>query len=106
MADEDLLNAATFYIAEIRSAMIPNVQLYQSGNMQSSVVIGTVGDNFIDIIIGVPYASYTNEGSKKTAGWLEKTISRASRAYASNVRDKSTDGEAFGTDKGRKEDED
>jgi len=105
MADEELINMATFFMAEIRSAMIPNVQLYQSGNMQSSVVIGQVGDDFIDIVIGVPYATYTNEGSKKTAGWLEKVISRASRCYASNVRDKSTDGEAFGTDQGKKDEE-
>lgn len=104
MADEELINAATFYIAELRASMIPNVKLYRSGNMQSSVVVGQVGEDFIDIIIGVPYASFTNDRGK-WAGWVQKVLARASRCYSPNVKDESTDGEAFGTEQGKKEEE-
>ena len=75
MADEELINAATFYIAELRASMIPNVKLYRSGNMQSSVVVGQVGEDFIDIIIGVPYASFTNDRGK----WQADAIRQMSK---------------------------
>jgi len=105
MADEDLLNAAAWLVNGLQSVMVPGY-LLRTGNMQRSVMIYQIGENFIDVVIAVDYASYTNEGNKKTSGWLETHVPRIMRAYADHVRDKSTDGEAFGTDKGRKEDED
>ena len=81
--DIDMINFAQFAAAELRAMMIPNVQLYRTGNMQSSVTVVTVNDDFIDIIIATDYASYTNTRGKH-AGWIDKTIDRVCRAYASN----------------------
>ena len=81
--DTDMINLAKFAAAELRAMMIPDVQLYRTGNMQSSVTVVTVNDDFIDIIIATDYASYTNTRGKH-AGWIEKTIDRVCRCYASN----------------------
>lgn len=81
--DVDMINLAMFAASELRAMMIPNVQLYRTGNMQGSVTVVAVNDNFIDIIIATDYASYTNTRGKH-AGWIERTIDRVCRAYASN----------------------
>lgn len=81
--DIDMVNVGRFIAAELRAMMIPNVQLYQSGNMRNSVVVVTVNEDFVDIIIATDYASYTNTRGKM-AGWIERTIDRCCRAYASN----------------------
>lgn len=81
--DGDLINLANHIASELRAMMIPNVQLYRTGNMKGSVTIVTVDDNFVDIVIATDYASFTNTRGRH-AGWVEKTVDRACRAYASN----------------------
>lgn len=79
----DLLNFANFLAYELKAMCQPNVQLYRTGNMKSSITTITIDSNCIDIIIAVPYASYTNTKGHM-AGWIERTIDRCTRAYASN----------------------
>lgn len=81
--DTDMVNLAEFIASELRAMMIPNVQLYQSGAMQSSVAVVAVDENYIDIVIATDYASYTNTRGKH-AGWVERTIDRCCRCYAEN----------------------
>ena len=81
--DIDMVNLATFIATELRAMMIPNVQLYQSGTMKSSVLVVTVNDDFIDIVIATDYAGYTNTKGKH-AGWIDRTIDRCCRCYADN----------------------
>ena len=81
--DADMVNLANFVASELRAMMIPNVQLYRTGNMQGSVTVVSVSDEFIDIVIATDYASYTNTRGKH-AGWIERTVDRACRAFASN----------------------
>ena len=81
--DTDMVNLAEFAASELRAMMIPNVQLYRTGNMQGSVVVVAVDENFVDIIISTDYASFTNTRGRH-AGWIEQTIDRVCRAYASN----------------------
>ena len=81
--DTDMANLATFIADELRAMMIPNVQLYQSGNMKSSVAVVAVGDDFIDIVIATDYASFTNTKGRN-AGWVERTIDRCCRCYSEN----------------------
>lgn len=81
--DIDMVNLANFMASELRAMMIPNVQLYRTGNMQGSVTVVTVNEDFIDIIIATDYASYTNTRGRH-AGWIERTVDRACRAFASN----------------------
>ena len=81
--DTDMANLATFIANELRAMMIPNVQLYQSGNMKSSVSVVAVDDNFIDIVIATDYASFTNTKGRH-AGWVERTIDRCCRCYSEN----------------------
>lgn len=78
-----MVNLANFVASELRAMMIPNVQLYRTGNMQSSVTVVTVNEDFIDIVIATDYASYTNTKGRH-AGWVEQTVDRACRAFASN----------------------
>lgn len=78
-----MVNLAAFIASELRAMMIPGKQLYQSGNMRSSVYVVTVNDQFIDIIIATDYASNTNTKGRM-AGWIEKTVDRACRCYAEN----------------------
>ena len=81
--DTDMANLATFIANELRAMMIPNVQLYQSGNMKSSVAVVAVDDNFIDIVIATDYASFTDTRGRH-AGWVERTIDRCCRCYSEN----------------------
>lgn len=81
--DDDMVNLANFIASELRMMMIPNVQLYQSGNMQQSVVVVAVNEEYIDIVIATDYASYTNTRGKHT-GWVNRTIDRCCRCYAEN----------------------
>lgn len=82
--ENDLLNYAEFIATEIRNSMIPNVKLYRTGNMKSSVSVVVVDDNTIDIIVATDYASYTNERGKHR-GWVQEAIDRASRCYSEKV---------------------
>lgn len=81
--DVDMVNLAKFVASELRAMMIPYVQLYRTGNMQGSVTVVSVNEDFIDIVIATDYASYTNTRGRH-AGWIERTVDRACRAYASN----------------------
>ena len=78
-----MVNLAQFVASELRAMMIPNVQLYRTGNMQGSVTVVSVNEDFIDIIIATDYASYTDTRGKH-AGWIEQTVDRACRAFCSN----------------------
>lgn len=78
-----MVNLAYFIANELRAMMIPGKQLYQSGNMRSSVFVVTVNDKFIDIVIATDYASHTNEKGKR-AGWVQRTVDRACRCFAEN----------------------
>lgn len=82
--NEELLNYACALKSALQAQMIPNVQLYKTGNMKSSVQIVIVDDNNIDIVIATNYASYTNErGYKK--GWVDRVVNNLSRCYSENV---------------------
>lgn len=81
--DVDMVNLGAFIVSELRAMMIPGIQLYKSGNMQGSVTVAAVNEDFIDIVIATDYASYTNTRGRM-AGWVERTVDRTCRAYASN----------------------
>lgn len=78
-----MVNLAQFVASELRAVMIPGIQLYKSGNMQRSVAVVNVSEDFIDIIIATDYASFTNTKGRH-AGWIEETLDRACRAFCSN----------------------
>lgn len=78
-----MVNLGSFIANELRAMMIPGVQLYKTGNMQGSVAVVAVNEDFIDIVIATDYASFTNTRGRM-AGWVERTVDRACRAYASN----------------------
>ena len=79
----DVINFANFVASELRAQMIPNVQLYRTGNMFRSVMVVSVDDQFIDVVIATSYASDTNEKGRN-AGWIERVVDRCSRCYSSN----------------------
>lgn len=81
--DNDMVNLGSFIASELRAMMIPGIQLYQSGTMRGSVNVVAVDEKYIDIVIATDYASFTNTRGRM-AGWIEKTIDRCCRAYASN----------------------
>ena len=81
--DIDMVNLASFIASELRKMMIPEVQLYQSGEMQSSVAVVAIEEDYIDVVIATDYASYTNTRGRM-AGWIERTIDRCCRCYSDN----------------------
>lgn len=81
--DTDMANLATFIADELIKLMVPDVRLYQSGKMRSSVYVVAVDDNFIDIVIATDYASFTNTKGRN-AGWVERTVDRCCRCYSEN----------------------
>lgn len=81
--DNDMVNLGKFIASELRAMMIPGIQLYQSGTMRSSVDVVAVDEKYVDIVIATDYASFTNTRGKM-AGWIERTIDRCCRCYASN----------------------
>ena len=80
---EDLVNLANFVATELRAMMIPNKQLYRTGNMQSSVAVVAIEQDYIDIVIATDYASFTNTHGRM-AGWVDKCVDRCCRSYCSN----------------------
>lgn len=80
--DNDLVNFANFISTELRANMIPNIKLYRTGNMKSSVSVVSVNEDYVDIVIATDYASYTNTRGK-WSGWVESTIDRCARCYSS-----------------------
>lgn len=83
MISTELVNYANFISGELRAMMQPNIQLFQTGKMKSSVFVVEIDEQTIDIIIATPYASFTNERGKMK-GWVEETIDRCSRCYCAN----------------------
>lgn len=81
--DLNMQNLANILASELQAMCIKGQQLYQSGNMKASIMVVQVDDKYCDIVIATPYASFTNERGKM-AGWIEKTVSRVCRCYASN----------------------
>lgn len=79
----DMQNLAILLESELRAMCIPEKQLYQTGNMKNSIVTIQVGTDFVDIVIATPYASYTNTRGYM-AGWIERTVDRVCRCFASN----------------------
>lgn len=68
-------NLVTVLTAELRAMCIPNKQLYQTGNMKASISTLHIDEDYVDIIIATPYASFTNTRGK-WAGWIEQTVDR------------------------------
>lgn len=68
---------------QLRAMCIPQKQLYRTGNMKASIDVILVDENYVDIVIATPYASFTNQKGIN-AGWIEKTVSRVCRNFASN----------------------
>lgn len=81
--NSDMQNLALMLEAELRAMCVPQKQLYQTGNMKASINTIQVDENFIDVVIATPYASYTNTRGRNM-GWIERTVSRVCRAYSSN----------------------
>lgn len=81
--DLNMSNLAVLLADELRAMCVPGKQLYQSGNMKASIQPIIIEENYIDIVIETPYASFTNQRGRN-AGWIEKTVKRVCRAYASN----------------------
>lgn len=81
--DPDMLNFAQFIVDQLQGMMIPDEHLYISGNMQRATMVAGVGEDYIDIVIATDYASYTNVRGRM-AGWVERTVDRASRCYTTN----------------------
>lgn len=79
--DTEVVNYAKFLAGELRAMCIKGKQLYVTGNMQRSIAVVSVNENFIDIVIATDYASYTDTRGKMR-GWIGRTVDRASRCYA------------------------
>lgn len=79
----DMQNLAILLETELRAMCIKGKQLYVSGNMKASIIPVQVGDDFVDIVIATPYASFTNTKGHM-AGWIERTVERVCRCFASN----------------------
>jgi hypothetical protein len=88
--NNDLLNFALSAMTELQAS-----SPYREGNMRRAITLVNIegGQNYVDIIIAVDYASYVNEGKPKGSknervnkGWIEKTMERHIRAYNSNVQ--------------------
>lgn len=80
----DMINFATFLTNELRAS-----SPYRTGNMQRSIALVNVDNQFIDIVISVDYASYVNE-QEKHYHWIEKVIDRCARSFAENNVDNSS----------------
>ena len=81
--DNDMVNLAVFIKTELEKMCIKDKQLYVSGNMQASMTVVAVNEEFVDIVIATDYASFTNERGRM-AGWIERTVDKACRTYAEN----------------------
>ena len=79
----DMQNLAIQLASELQAMCIPNQQLYKTGNMKASIFVVQVDEKYCDIVIATPYASFTNERGHM-AGWIEQTVNRVCRCYASN----------------------
>lgn len=76
-----MVNLANVLSNELRAQMIPNIQLYKTGNMRASVQVIAINENYVDVVIATDYASYTNTRGRM-AGWIDSVVDRVCRAYA------------------------
>lgn len=83
LLDTEMFNYAQFITSELRAS-----SPYRTGNMQRSISLVSVDNNFIDIVISVDYASYVNE-QKKHYHWVQNVLDRCSRCIAGNNVDSS-----------------
>lgn len=67
----------------LRAVGKPDKKLWRTGNMMGSIFVVQVDDNYCDVVIATDYASFTNTRGK-WAGWVQETINRVCRSYASN----------------------
>lgn len=74
----DMQNLANEIASELRA-----VSPYRTGNMRASISVLQVDENYCDIIIGVPYASFVNQKGIHQ-GWIERSVANTCRAFASN----------------------
>lgn len=80
-----LLEKANVFKTELQSECIPNVKLYQSGNMRANIHVVEINDSNVLVVIGVDYASETNDRGRN-AGWVEATQQRVADALGGNIR--------------------
>ena len=81
--DSDMVNLASFIKTELEKMCIKDKQLYVSGNMQASMAVVAVNEEYVDVVIATDYASFTNTRGRM-AGWIERTVDRCCRCYAEN----------------------
>lgn len=81
MVSPEMFNLAIRLANELRAQMIPNVQLYKTGNMRASVQVVAIEEDYVDVVIATDYASYTNSRGRM-AGWVDSVVDRVCRAYA------------------------
>lgn len=79
----DMQNLAISLAEELRAMCKEGEQLYISGDMKRSIEPIIIDENYVDIVIATPYASFTNQRGRH-AGWIERTVARTCRAFASN----------------------
>lgn len=79
----DMQNLAFLLASDLRAQCIEGKQLFQTGNMKASIDVVQIGEDYVDIIIATPYASFTNTHGR-LAGWIERTVAHTCRAFASN----------------------
>lgn len=79
----DMQNLAILLESELRAMCIKGKQLYVSGNMKASIIPIAIAEDYVDVVIATPYASYTNTRGYMS-GWIEKTVKRVCRCFASN----------------------
>ncbi len=66
---------ANILVRELQRECIPNVQLYRSGNMRSSIHTVEINEDKTIVLIAVNYASKTNEKGRNE-GWIKRVSDR------------------------------
>lgn len=87
-----LLDKAEILKTEYQSECIPNVKLYQTGNMRANIHVVEINDSNVLVVIGVDYATDTNS-SGRNAGWVERTQQRVADALGGNLKIQNVEGE-------------
>ena len=83
MAYNEMLNLGIVLANELQVQMIPNVQLYRTGNMRANGKVVTIEESYVDVVIATDYALYTNSRGRM-AGWIDRVVDKVCRAYAEN----------------------
>lgn len=89
MIKEKLINFGLYCVSELQAS-----SPYLEGNMRRAITLINIegGENYVDIIIAVDYASYVNDGKPAGSknervhkGWINRTMERATASYVSNL---------------------